>query len=553
MNKSSLSPQSRPNESLEEFCESEFGQNTIGFPGERRIHSRRSMLSAGRGNPNWTAVAAREAFFALGMFAVAECRLSMDDASGLGGTPQLHGIAKRFYKYLHTYKGAPGVELLARMYRFAVHYFNTGLDDLILEFVEGITGNQYPHPVRMLHYCERAVREFLRHELFAGPAEAIGSGQCDLFAVDGRAAAICQIFDSLVANRLLRPGDRIALGVPLPESYAAILRLEKYRFDVVHIHAAPADMTSGGCVFPDTEFDKLADPDVKAFFIIDLVSAANVTGGGARCYEHLAQQVVAKRNPNLMIITDDVYASFARRFGAVMSMLPQNTISIYSFSDYFGCTGWRLGVVAMNDENIFDKMIASLPQSDKKDLAQRYAGVTNDPAALKFIDRMAADSREAVLGYSAGLSTPQQIQMAFFAGFAILDRLKDRSAYKKRCNELLRERYTLFREGLGENAPVANATVAGGYYCLFDLREWALRMHGEEFLAWFGRHVSSVDVVTRLAHECAMVMLDNGVVCGPDMSLRLSLANLDNFQYKNIGRILSSILQKYVDDWKSER
>ncbi|MCL2560709.1 MAG: bifunctional aspartate transaminase/aspartate 4-decarboxylase [Rikenellaceae bacterium] len=547
MNKSSLSPQSRLNENHEEFCEFEFF-------GEHHVHSQRSMLSAGRGNSNWTAVAAREAFFALGMFAVTECRLSMDDVSGLGGAPQRHGIAKRFYKYIHTHKDAPGVELLARMYRFAVRYFSTCLDSLIFEFVESVIGNQYPHPVRMLHYCEKVVREFLRQELYAGSAAAIGGGQYDLFAVDGRAAAICRIFDSLVANRLLRPGDRIALGAPLPKAYAAISQLGKYRFDVVHIHAAPADMASGGCIFPDTELDKLADPSVKAFFIIDLVSAAGVPDSGVvQNYDYLARQVVAKHNPNLMIVTDDIYAPFIRRFGAVMSVLPQNTISIYSFSDYFGCTGWRLGVVAVNDENIFDRMIAALPQSDKEHLARRYTGVTADPDTLKFIDRMAADSREAVLGYTAGLSTPQQAQMAFFAGFAILDRMENRSAYKKRCNGLLQERYAFFREGLGADAPVANATVAGGYYCLFDLHEWALRMHGKEFLAWFERHISSVDVVMRLAHECAMVMLDNGVVCGPDRSLRLSLANFDSFQYKNIGRILSSILQGYVDEWKNEK
>ena len=34
----------------------------------------RTMLNAGRGNPNWIATLPREAFFLLGKFGIAECR-----------------------------------------------------------------------------------------------------------------------------------------------------------------------------------------------------------------------------------------------------------------------------------------------------------------------------------------------------------------------------------------------------------------------------------------------------------------------------------------------
>ena len=49
-----------------------------------------------------------------------------------------------------------------------------------------------------------------------------------------------------------------------------------------------------------------------------------------------------------------------------MADLPHNTIGVYSFSKYFGATGWRLGVVAVHQNNIFDKMIAALPEADKQ-------------------------------------------------------------------------------------------------------------------------------------------------------------------------------------------
>lgn len=46
------------------------------------------MLNAGRGNPNWIATEAREAFFALGGFGIEECRRVMDMPEGIAGIPQ---------------------------------------------------------------------------------------------------------------------------------------------------------------------------------------------------------------------------------------------------------------------------------------------------------------------------------------------------------------------------------------------------------------------------------------------------------------------------------
>ena len=53
-----------------------------------------------------------------------------------------------------------------------------------------------------------------------------------------------------------------------------------------------------------------------------------------------------------------------------------------------GCTGWRLGVVALAQDNIIDKMIASLPESDKNKLIERYQSISLDPLNIKFIDRI---------------------------------------------------------------------------------------------------------------------------------------------------------------------
>ena len=70
---------------------------------------------------------------------------------------------------------------------------------------------------------------------------------------------------------------------------------------------------------------------------------------------------VLKKRPDLILLTDDVYGTFVPGFRSLMGAFPKNTIGVYSYSKYFGCTGWRLGTIAVHEDNIFDKMIAKLP------------------------------------------------------------------------------------------------------------------------------------------------------------------------------------------------
>ena len=73
----------------------------------------------------------------------------------------------------------------------------------------------------------------------------------------------------------------------------------------------------------------------------------------------------------LRLLTDDVYGTFVHGFRSLLGELPHNTIGVYSYSKYFGCTGWRLGTIAIHEDNIFDKMIAKLPDNVVKALDKR--------------------------------------------------------------------------------------------------------------------------------------------------------------------------------------
>ena len=98
-------------------------------------------------------------------------------------------------------------------------------------------------------------------------------------------------------------------------------------------------------------------------------------------------QLVKDRHQELMIITDDVYTTFVNGYRSLMAELPQNTIGVYSYSKYFGATGWRLGE-SVDEKNLFDRMIAELPAAQSRALNRRYSSISLRPERLKFIDRM---------------------------------------------------------------------------------------------------------------------------------------------------------------------
>jgi aspartate 4-decarboxylase len=139
-----------------------------------------------------------------------------------------------------------------------------------------------------------------------------------------------------------------------------------------------------------------------------------------------------------------------------MGELPQNTIGVYSYSKYFGCTGWRLGVIAIHEDNIFDKMIGKLPEADVRALDKRYGPLTLEPRKIKFIDRIVADSRDVALNHTAGLSLPQQVMMSLFSLAEMMDTKKE---YQKACIEIVQRRIWTMIEGMGlQLAPNPNCS-----------------------------------------------------------------------------------------------
>ena len=507
--------------------------------------STRQFLNAGRGNPDWIATTPREAFFLLGQWALSECRRTFKADPGIAGLPASEGSMERLKHFLTVNSTAPGAVMLSEAIAYCTDTLGIDGDSLAYEWAEGIIGDQYPTPVRILEHTQDIVRAYMAKEM-GDNAPGLGRGY-DLFATEGGTAAMCYIFDSLQANHLVNAHDRIALMTPIFTPYLEIPQLDRYEFDVINIQADKMDDEGRHLwQYSDAELDKLRDPSVK---LLCLVNPSNPPSYklSEHCMERIVD-IVKHDNPNLMIVTDDVYGTFAKDFRSLMYELPQNTLCVYSFSKYFGATGWRLAVIGLAKDNIYDRLIASLPQLQRDDLYRRYRSLTPDPEKITFIDRLVADSRAVALNHTAGLSTPQQVQMSLFALMCLIDK-DDR--YKGVMQDMIHGRLDALWTSAGfKLVPDGNRV---GYYSEIDIMVWGKKLYGEEFCTWLAKNHEPLDVVLRLAQQTSVVLLNGSGFAGPDWSIRASLANLTKDDYVAIGNAVKEILDGYYKEYQGDK
>jgi aspartate 4-decarboxylase len=500
-------------------------------------HAERLMLNAGRGNPNWLATTPRAGFFQLGLFAVEESQPVLA-REHLGGMPLREGIAQRLQQFLAERLQLPGIAFLQDCLTYGQTHLNLDPDELVFELVQGILGDRYPEPVRVLSQTEKVLHRYLVQELCNDQPPP---GHYDLFVTEGGTAAICYIFNSLLENKILHKHDKIALGTPIFTPYLEIPHLNTFQLELLAVEAWEALDWQ----IPATELDKLADPEVKAFFLCNPSNPKSMRLE-SNAITKLVDLVTTQR-PDLIVITDDVYSTFVNDFRSLMAILPQNTITVYSYSKYFGATGWRLGAIALHTDNVIDRMIAALPESTTHLLNQRYAHLALEPQRLKFIDRMVADSRNVALNHTAGLSTPQQVQMALFSLFCLLDQEDD---YQRTCQEIVTQRWTELYQALG-TVP-HDAINQTHYYTTIDLLKLAMDSYDSDFVDYLVKHYDPLDFVFQLAQEQGIVLLPGGGFEAPQWSVRVSLANLPDTAYVRIGQAIMALIQIYHDEWKAK-
>lgn len=521
---------------LEKLSPFEVKSTLISLAEEDAQRSTATFLNAGRGNPNWLLTRPRKAFFLLGDFAVEEAEIRMyDKPMGIAASPKQKGVAERFLAFLDRNKDNVGGEVLRHYYTYMTTEHKADPDEFVFELVDGILGDHYPTPPRSLKYTEIILRDYLRWAMGGKDDKTL----FDLFPTEGSTAGMCYAFDSLKQNFLLNKGDKLALFTPCFTPYINIPQLAEFGLEIVNVSANKVEKDGyHDWQYPDEELDKLRDPSVKAVCITNPSNPPSVCLAPEVLDKFV--DIVKNDNPNLMIITDDVYGTFIDGFRSLMYVLPYNTMCLYSFSKYFGATGWRVAAMALRSEsNVFDDLLAALPEDKKQALDKRYESLVLEPRKLKFVDRLVADSRLVGLNHTAGLSCPQQIQMSLFAAFAYLH-----------ANELQPKLIGMIHKRLNDLWSTTGFKLLpdpnrAGYYSEIDIMVWAKKFYGEDFAKYLADNYEPLDFVIRLANETAVVLLNGDGFDGPAWSVRASLANLDEDAYLKIGTAIRKILDEY--------
>jgi hypothetical protein len=174
----------------------------------------------------------------------------------------------------------------------------------LFEMVSAFLGSTYPTPPRMLCHTEEIVKAYLVQEMF-GPLPP--NGEFSVFATEGGTAAMTYIFQSLRANGLIKPGDKI--GIARRFSHP----IWKFRFSAITSSKSSISgwtgLMTGNC--RKSEIDKLSTRRSRSS-----ASSIRATRHRRNCRTRVLDQLaalVAKRH-DLFIVTDDVYGTFADDF-----------------------------------------------------------------------------------------------------------------------------------------------------------------------------------------------------------------------------------------------
>ncbi|MDO4794201.1 MAG: aminotransferase class I/II-fold pyridoxal phosphate-dependent enzyme, partial [Filifactor alocis] len=298
--------------------------------------------------PNWTENNAREAFFSLGKFAINESeRNAVSDF--LGGKIEKRGIYDRFKFYLEEYPLDRGLQFISNTLEYANMTENIAPEELLYELVESVLAMTHPKNGKFSPYMEKLLSHYLRTVLNFGDIE----GELDLFPTEGSNISVHYLIHSLMMNGVLEQGDKVAFFVPKHSREKIETLFSKLEIDCVFVNYDVFE--EGEAELIEEELGILEDERIKVLFMVGRSSRFVLEQN--QVLNNKIDELLREINPNLILVPDEMYAPFLKNYRSLYLSYPENTIVLYSFSQYFGAPGWKLGTIMMSKNNVVDKLI----------------------------------------------------------------------------------------------------------------------------------------------------------------------------------------------------
>lgn len=478
--------------------------------------------------PSWTEKDAREAFFSLGKFAVMESGRNAPSGR-LGGKIQMSGIYKRFVNHIDDYPQDKGLKFIFNVVRYGVENMKFDPDEWLYELVDGVLGINYSIDGHVYSHIEEVVKLYLKTVL--GFHE--NKNEFDIFSIEGLNVGIQYLVHSLMMNEILEKGDKVAVLLSRHGGNDRVPIFQNLELELIPIYHD--SFLEDDSALVKENLQRLKDPDIKALFMINPNNQTMATTN--RMLADGINYIVEHINPNLIVVSDEVYAPFIKDYHSFYFDHPKNTIGLYSFSKYFGASGWKLGTLMLPKENIIDEMISGFSQEKKERIDFRYKDAYRESRELDFMDRLMLDSRLLARKYVTGISTPQQVQMALFAMKALLDQ---NGIYRKEVNHLCVRRKKMFLKSMGiEECKKSNDS---SYSAQFDLSQWMDKVYGNKISRLIRENYRLDDVVQYLIDKTSTVLIGEESTEDKRWRIKISMVNLTDEQYFHFERSLRKIM-----------
>ena len=150
---------------MENISPFELKNRLIDMADESLKKTARTMLNAGRGNPNWIATTPTRSILPFGKIRTGRMSSRHVPSRRNCRNTEKQGIASRFEQFLKSNTYQPGAKLLEQTYNYMLMQHAVDPDSLVHEWAESVIGDQYPVPDRILQFTEMLVRDYLHQEM----------------------------------------------------------------------------------------------------------------------------------------------------------------------------------------------------------------------------------------------------------------------------------------------------------------------------------------------------------------------------------------------------
>jgi len=508
--------------------------------------SNKPILNAGRGNPNFFNVFVREIFAKLQLLVMKITETNNHLLYDLDIYPSKDefnydrllrkGVKKWDKRHREFFIGY--MEFIKRKSQEQNKNYNHMLHDLLLSTI----GCFYPVPPQMQPHLNFISQDFM-YDMVIGTNKGgkeegynLKPDDFEFFATEGAAAGILYVFNTLKENFLLKKGDTIAIITPIFSPYLEMPRLADYDLNIVELKGNPEK----NYALEDEQIDKLRNKKIKGLFMVNPSNpgAFSLPKENINSIGHL----INTERPDMFVLSDSVYAPFARKYNSFMLSCPKNTIEVYSLSKYFGTTGWRLGLVMIAKETNLNKMIKNLSVLERNALDKRYSLASIEPKKLSFMERLVFDSRQVAEGHVGGLSTPQQVLIGLFLFYHMHDMSRK---YQHQIQNLLETRMRVLYEDLKIQPRIVPE--ATDYYTLLDIPVITETLYGKRARHTLESKYSYLEFVFHLANKYQTILLPGkGFGTTNNWYLRACVANLNVVEYSKISKNIASCIYDFV-------